>query len=240
MKQRLSETVSSYLADPAVSWSLGSFGAIAEFLRGEGEACAPAAARTLSLVTARGAIAIECNDAMESVSYTTPSRHAHRSHSAVAFCLPYERCAMARRSVVTELGADRSAVREEDHDAILFDMGLAQLQVDVCVRSRDPHVIARLRAATGTSIFDPAQTLMQEMPTLSPHRVFVSHAGRIEVYQGIPPSNGRSPDGPHTHVLPNLLRAQHTHAANIPIPDGLVPCLFAHLSAPREDFSGAP
>ena len=36
----------------------------------------------------------------------------------------------------------------------------------------------------------------------SPHRVFVSRVGRIEVFQAIPSANGKSPEGPHTHVLP--------------------------------------
>jgi len=240
MAQRVNEIIAGYLADPAVSWSLGSFGAIAEFVRGGDEACAPARTRALSCVTARGAIALRCNEAMQAVPYTTKSRHAHRRHSAVAFCFAREHCAMAQRSVVTELGPDANAAREEDRESILFDMGLDQFQVDVCVRSRSPQTIARLRAAVGQSIFDPSQTLMHEMPELSPHRVFVSRAGRIEVYQGIPPTDGRSPEGPHTHVLPKLLKAERTHAANIPIPDGLVPCLFAHVSAAREDDCGAP
>ncbi len=38
----------------------------------------------------------------------------------------------------------------------------------------------------------------------NPHRVFLSRLGRIEVYQPIPPPSGKSPQGPHTHVLPQL------------------------------------
>jgi uncharacterized protein DUF6925 len=64
-----------------------------------------------------------------------------------------------------------------------------------------------------------------------PHRVFQSRIGRIEVYQTIPPAPGKSPDGPHTHVLPKLLRSRRTHPATEPIPDGWVPC--AHLYPPH-------
>ena len=78
---------------------------------------------------------------------------------------------------------------------------------------------------------------MHEMLRLSPHRVLVGPCGRIEVYQTIPPVDGRSPDGPHTHVLPKLLRAGRTHAANLPIPDGLVPCLTIHPSRPDPDHA---
>jgi hypothetical protein len=60
--------------------------------------------------------------------------------------------------------------------------------------------------------------------------------GRIEVFQPIPPSNGKSPEGPHTHVLPNLLQHGRTHAATEPIPDGWIPC--AHLYPPHPARDG--
>lgn len=240
MDQRMLETIiGAHLADPAVAWSLGSFGAVAEFMRKPDEPAEASRGWPLSLVTTRGAIGIRVEGDLASVAYTTPSRHEHRRHSGIAFCMPSDRSRMARRAVVTELGPDVSSLREEDRHTILFDVGLAQMQVDVCVRSGDPRVIERLRAACGRSIFDPAETLMRDMPDLSPHRVFISHAGRIEVFQGIPPMDGKSPDGPHTHVLPKLLAAERTHAANIPIPAGLVPCLYAHLSEPRDDSEDA-
>ena len=47
----------------------------------------------------------------------------------------------------------------------------------------------------------------------NPHRVFISRLGRIEVYQPIPPPSGKSPEGPHTHVLPKLLKSGRTHPA---------------------------
>lgn len=235
----LEAVIGAHLADPSVAWSLGSFGAIAEFMRAPDEPAEASSGWPLSLVTAKGAIGVHVVGDLKSVPYTTPSRHEHRRHSAIAFCMPADRCQMARRAVVTELGPDVNALREEDRHAILFDMGLAQMQVDVCVRSGNPRVVERLRAACGRSVFDPSETLMRDMPGLSPHRVFVSHAGRIEVFQAIPPADGKSPDGPHTHVLPKLLGAERTHAANIPVPAGLVPCLYAHLSEPRDDSEDA-
>ncbi|MBL8584021.1 MAG: hypothetical protein JNL61_17580, partial [Rhizobiaceae bacterium] len=37
-----------------------------------------------------------------------------------------------------------------------------------------------------------------------------------------------SPAGPHTHVLPKLLRTGRTHSANMPVPSNLVPVAFMH------------
>ena len=52
---------------------------------------------------------------------------------------------------------------------------------------------------------------------------------RIEVLQPIPPPHGVSPDGPHTHVLPALMREGRTHTATHPIPRGWTPCVSLHL-----------
>ena len=74
----------------------------------------------------------------------------------------------------------------------------------------------------------------------SPHRVFISRLGRIEVCQPIPPHDGRSPQGPHTHVLVDLLKHRRTHAATEPIPDGFVPCAHVYPPHPAKDALGEP
>ena len=73
----------------------------------------------------------------------------------------------------------------------------------------------------------------------NPHRVFISRLGRIEVYQPIPPASGRSPDGPHTHVLPKLLKSGRTHPATEPIPEGWIPCAHLYPPHPVRDGMGA-
>lgn len=234
MTPKIETLVAKYLADPAVAWSLGSFGAIAEFMWRAEE---PAETGRGFRVTAGGGIRIDGPNAMEAVAYTTPSRDPARRRGGIAFCLPAGRCAAGRRTTITEVGADADALRPQDRDAILFDVGLGQLQVDVMVRTKDPETLTLLRAAAGQALFDPAQTLMAHLPRLSPHRVFVTHCGRIEVFSDIPAPDGRSPDGPHTHVLPKLLKTGRTHAANIEIPDGLVPCLYIHLARPDPDHA---
>ena len=81
---------------------------------------------------------------------------------------------------------------------------------------------------------------MQVMPRLSPHRVFVCRFARLEVYQRIPGHGETPPEGPHTHVLPHLLRHQRTHPATAPIPDEWVPCLSLYPANPIHDALGHP
>jgi len=147
---------------------------------------------------------------------------------------------MHRRTVLTECGPDDEAPRPQDRTAVLFDLGLGTAQVDVCVRTADPETLTHLRAGLGRSLFAPDNSLMQVMPRLSPHRVFICRFARLEVYQRIPGHGETPPEGPHTHVLPHLLRHQRSHPATAPIPDGWVPCLSLYPANPIYDALGHP
>ena len=233
------EFLATRLADPATQWSLGTFGAIAEFAREGDEPCAlDLAGPVASAMTARGGVRIAPHADMRLVASETPTRESWSQR--VALCLPENRCAMNRRSVLTELGPDEEALRAEDRPAILFDLGLDALQVDVCVRTGDPELVATLRRCTERPAFDQGHQAMGAILAASPHRVFISRLGRIEVYQPIPPANGKSPQGPHTHVLPKLLHFKRSHAATEPVPVGLVPCAHCYPAHPAKDAHGEP
>ena len=140
------------MADAETQWSLGTFGAIAEFARDADEPVALSRGMTsLSAVTERGGIRIELRADMRPFAFETTTKDSwnHR----IALCLPESDCAMSGRTVLTELGADSDALRERDRDAILFDLGLGALQVDCCVRVADPEVAAQLRAHCGHPVF---------------------------------------------------------------------------------------
>ena len=225
------------MADPETGWSLGTFGAIAEFTRDAGEPAALARGeRGVSVVTARGGIRIEAAAGLRPIASESPTTDSW-SHR-IALCLPQESCAMSRRAVLTEIGPDHGALRAEDRAGVLFDLGLAAVQVDVCVRSDDPDVIAGLRAFVGQSMFAPGNGAMGVILKANPHRVFVSRLGRIEVFQPIPPPDGRSPEGPHTHLLPKLLAQGRTHAATEPLPAGWIPCAYLYPPHPARDAFG--
>lgn len=224
------------LADPGTAWSLGSFGAIAEFMRDPDEAVTALPDDRMGMATERGAIALTSCPDLRPVAYETAVTSGW--NHAVALCLPQDECAMSRRGVVTELGPDHHAAREQDRDALLFDLGLDLLAVDACVRTSDPKAIACLRSGVGQPLFDPANPIGRQLVAMSPHRVFLARAGRIEVYAPIPGPGGTSPEGPHTHVLPKLLRSGRTHAATTPIPAGWVPCAGLHPAHPYKDMMG--
>jgi hypothetical protein len=224
------EFLAEQAANSEVAWSLGTFGAIAEFTRDADEAATlDRDSDKISVVTAREALRLDAPAALRPIASESLTKESW-SHR-VALCLPRDACAMSRRTELAEVGPDRAALRAKDRDAILFDLGLGALQVDVCVRSGDPAVIAKLRSCAGKSIFASDSGAMGVILAANPHRIFATRLGRIEVFQPIPPPDGTSPSGPHTHVLPKLLAHGRTHAATEALPDGWVPC--AHLYPPN-------
>ena len=145
---------------------------------------------------------------------------------------------MERRTVLTEIGPDTDALRAQDRSAVLFDLGLGLSQVNACIRTANVDIIAALRTWTGRSLFEPGSGAMAAILAANPHRVFISRLGRVEVYQPIPPPDGKSPEGPHTHVLPRLLRHERTHAATEFVPAGFVPCAHLYPPHPARDAMG--
>jgi Family of unknown function (DUF6925) len=222
------------MADADTQWSLGTFGGIAEFSRDRNEKVSlTQSATAATAVTARGGIAIKLPQGCRPFAFECITRTGWSQR--VALCLPVDGCAMNRRTVLTELDADHEALRAEDRASVLFDLGIGALQADLCVRFDDRDAVAQLRRYTGRPLFDPANPAMGLLLQANPHRVFISRIGRIEVYQPIPPASGKSPDGPHTHVLPKLLKSGRSHAATEPIPQGWIPCAHLYPKHPLRD-----
>lgn len=223
------------ISNPETQWSLGTFGAIAEFSRDHGEPVRLVqSAEVVSAVTPRGGIALKPHAAIRPFASEGITRTGWNQR--IALCLPQDDCAMNQRVALTEIGPDHDAPREADRDSVLFDLGLGALQADFCVRIGDHSLAARLRKHSGRAVFEPGNPAMAMILAANPHRVFISRLGRIEVYQPIPPPSGKSPEGPHTHVLPRLLKSGRTHPATEPVPEGLVPC--AHLYPPHPARDG--
>jgi hypothetical protein len=226
----LQDFLRTQLANCETHWSVGTFGALAEFNHDLHEAAEVVQSdRDVSTVTDRGGIRVTVLPQMRLVASEslTSQSWSHR----VALCLSASGAAMNQRHALTELGPDREALRGCDREAVLFDLGLGALQVDACIRVSDRRVISELRTLAGRNVFEADNPAMTIVVPHSPHRVFVSRLGRLEVFQPIPLPNGQSPEGPHTHVLPKLLKHKRTHASTENIPDGFVPC--AHLYPPH-------
>jgi hypothetical protein len=225
------------ISNPDTQWSLGTFGAIAEFARDRAEPVRLTQSPvSVSAVTARGGIAIKHHAGSRPFASEGITRTGWNQR--IALCLPDDDCAMNERTVLTELDSDTEALRAEDRGSMLFDLGLGARQADFCVRIGDPGVIAQLRRYAGRALFEAGNPAMGLILEANPHRVFISRLGRIEVYQPIPHASGKSPEGPHTHILPKLLKSRRTHPATEPVPTGWIPCAHLYPPHPARDGMG--
>ena len=231
------ELIADQLADPEAQWSLGTFGAIAEFMRDADEPAEVVREEPVAaVVTPRGGIRLEVRLGLRPIAFETITTQSWSQR--VAFCLPERESTTSRRTVLTELGPDAQALRAQDRGGVLFDLGLGLLQVDCCIRTSDAALTDGLRAHAGRSLFEHGNLAMGLILRHSPHRVFMTRAGRAEVYQAIPVPGGTAPEGPHTHVLPKLLAHGRTHAATEPIPKGWVSCAHLYPAHPLRDGYG--
>src|SRR3954453_4491612 len=153
MPAATSDLLCREIINPDQQWSLGPFGAIAEFSRDRDEPVhLGQTADTISAVTPRGGIALKPH--RSSRPFASESTTKTSWNQRIALCLPDHDCAMNKRVTLTELDADRDALRPEDRDSVLFDLGLGALQADFCVRVGDRSLAARLREHTGLAVFD--------------------------------------------------------------------------------------
>ena len=234
---RPSDVLRAYLADAAASFAIGVPAAVAEFLRDPGEPV-EAGAGGLSIATPRGGVRLTLSDEMRPLAIETPSRRPGHWLQSVVFLLPEAEARMGGRRVLSALGPDDAALTARDRADELFDLGVGAPHVDFCVRTPDPALIARLRAACGQAMADWPQDLASALLAANPHRVVVSRLGRIEVTGPIP--RARTPLGPHTHLFPEKLGDGATHDPDLPLPAGWLPCLTLYPPHPQADLAGDP
>ncbi|MGD9603193.1 MAG: hypothetical protein AB7O21_12260 [Gammaproteobacteria bacterium] len=223
----------THLADPACSWSVGELGVLAEF-HSHGETDRPDA-RTL--VTQGGAMRVAASLRPLPLAYETPSANPRLWNHGIVFCLPEAAARGAARATITALGPDEDAIHATDRDAHLFDLGFGLATTDFLVRTRDRALIARLEAAQGTA-WGADHGLEAAVVRANPVRVLLTRLARIEVSNPIPAPDSVSPAGPHTHLLPGVMRRGRVHDANIPVPAGLLPCLTLYPPHPARDAEG--
>lgn len=223
--------------DRANRWSVGTFGAIGEFLC-DAEELAEIDHKidAYAITTQRGGMRISPSANLIPIAWDILSADGQSWHHELAFCVA---CPEITSGMITPLGSDRGAIRVQDRGDQLFDLGVGAGAVRMCVRTSDAALIEVMTRARGADLLSSPEVVRAIMDA-QPHRVMLSPAARIEVYQPIPLSEGVSPTGPHTHLLPKLIAAKRTHCATAPIPSGLQAALSMHPQSPWRTALGEP
>ncbi len=124
--------------------------------------------------------------------------------------------------LITDLGADRDAVRAADRDQPLVDLGLGRPGFRFAVRLADPALRRLARRHFGRPIFAAAD-LIAGLIAAAPTRVLCSPLGRIEI-DG--PIDRADHDGPHTHLLPKQLAGEQPLRTGLALPEAYVASLL--------------
>lgn len=206
--------IETHLDNPTTSWSVGCFGAIAEFhwIRDEESQ----RTQPLGRESRRGSITIDpsaLDEQAEGLAWEAAGGHGMGWTQGVALHLPVEAAKMAERQTLTRL--------DDDEEGALFDIGIGAENIDACVVTDDAELTAILDQAAGQSILEDGNSAMAAIKEASPIRSFRSKVGEVRVRQHIGSRTGRpTPTGPHTHVLRTLLKKARPHDARIPVPEG--------------------
>jgi predicted Fe-S protein YdhL (DUF1289 family) len=143
---------------------------------------------------------------------------------------PKARLAPFNSSHFTKLGPDREAIQESNRDHVLFDYGLGRKSSRFCIRTNNAELIQSLERLSGRPWQEVMACAGAQIIAESPHRVVESALARIEVFAPIPPPGGRSPDGAHTHFLPNLLASGDEIVPSLALPEYAAPVAIFYPS----------
>ena len=215
----LAERLLRSARDPATIFAIGVQGAVAEFMRAPADrALVQGDAERLLVRSKLGALRLDLKPWVRVFGFGPEDGLPDE----IVLAVHRSRLTLQARPTLSELGADRDAVSRAERKALLFDLGLARPTIRFCVRTGDPDLIRELRQCVGQTLPAVAPCLIPLLLERHPQRVVISPLGRIEVAQPIGLRHGApgTPVGPHTHLLPDLLRTERELAPGRDLPPG--------------------
>ncbi|MCB9958111.1 MAG: DUF1289 domain-containing protein [Rhodospirillaceae bacterium] len=214
--------VTESIRSAAGTWVLGVVGAVGEFLRAADEAVEIAEdGDTIAATTPRAALRVSLGRRVRATSLPGPTDREDKRR--IVLSLPAAAMEVPMRDTIGDCGPDTAAIRSDDRDGRLFDMGLGRAAARFCVRTEFPPLIEALNAAVGETWQQILPRIAPLLVAVSPVRVIETGLGRVEIATPIPPPDGASPDGPHTHFLPDHIALGRDLPLGMEIPSAYAP-----------------
>jgi hypothetical protein len=205
----------------AGTWTMGLYGAIAEF-EVDGDAVDRSDVQgDVSFTTNRGALRLSIPASVQVFARQGPATTHDHGADLVVLAVPRDE---ASRAVTRAWGEpDEDGIWPEDRSTARYDLDIASAVASFGVRTDDEGLARELDRRGHQPWPGVIAELGPMLVEVSPHRVVRSGLGRIEVYTPIPAPNGTSPDGPHTHLLPRLLQLGRELPPRLDLPAALAP-----------------
>lgn len=212
--------VASSLEDGRGTWVMGVVGAVAEFTAAKGESTqVTQIGNDIVAQTRNGAARMTINDGVRALTFDPPGM---MGAPRVVLAVKRERGRVPVADGVADLGADTRALIP-DGDTRLVDLGLGRKEARFCVRVSPGFADRTIRAVAGATFEAALPKIGGALVAESPTRVIETALGRIEVQGHIPPPDAVSPDGPHTHLLPDHLATGRALPVGMDLPRAYLP-----------------
>lgn len=204
-------------AQPGTAWTVGAYGAVGELLAFPGEFLSAEVDTTgLAVRTRGGRMRLGAHPGLRAFALVDEAGEAKR----IVLTLHRSRFPRPEHGVA-ELGADDDAVDSAASVQSLFDLGLGLRSIRFCVRTGDAQLLRALRAYAGQPLLLPGSALIPILLEASPDRVLITPLGRLEI-EGPILRDGH--EGPHTHLLPELLARNRELEPGFELPEAYAPC----------------
>lgn len=200
---------------------MGVVGAVGEFTAADGEAVDVWMEDDhIFAATTDAALRFKIDDDIRALTfepYDTPI-----PQSRIVLAVKRERGRLPVADCLCDLGEDNASLIDEDPGHV-FDLGLGRKEVRFCVRVAQGAARDALNRAQGEPFLQCLPRIGAALLAESPTRVIETALGRMEVQGRIPPPGGRSPDGPHTHLLPDHLASGRAMPTGMDLPRAYLP-----------------
>ncbi|NRB03117.1 MAG: DUF1289 domain-containing protein, partial [Rhodobacteraceae bacterium] len=212
--------VTSTLEAGRGTWVIGFVGAVAEFTAAQGDKVeVHVDGDDITAYTQNGALRVKINDDIRALTFDPPD---WGREPRIVLAVKRERGRLSMVSGVADLGPDTDALVQEQN-AKLYDLGLGRKEGRFCVRLAEGAAREALNGSTGLTFPQALPMIAGPLVAESPTRVVESALGRIEVQGQIPPPDAKSPDGPHTHLLPDHLETGRALPVGMDLPRAYLP-----------------
>lgn len=213
--EEIAEWVAATITGRRGTWVTGMPGALAEFPCQDG--------REVSAELKEDVIFGRAPDALFRLRLHDQLRaFAFAEDGLVVLGLPKERLCLPVARTFTVLGRDSDAIDVKHFGLILFDFGLGRRFSRFCVRVGG-ELAYQLQSVTGQPWSSVLAEFGKAISHESPVRVVESELVRIEVHTPIPAPGGKSPEGAHTHFLPQYFLTGDEIPPALALPDSAAP-----------------
>ncbi len=214
--------VTRSLCGGAGTWVIGVAGAVAEFATEPGVSIdVEIDGGRIEASNAGGSLRFLIDEQVRALTFDPPDTPADRQR--VVLAVKRARGGPPVCTALTDLGPDGAAIRPEDREQSLYDLGLGREEARFCVRCGTGTAQDALAVSAGTALAEALPRLAPILLRDSPARVVESALGRIDVVAEIPKPGERSPAGPHTHLLPDHLATGRALPLGMDLPPVYLP-----------------